>query len=105
MNYKGVVIDAGHGGSDGGAVGNGIVEKDFNLKAANYMYNRFRELGVPVAITRDDDTTLTRRERISAMTDTFGNDSRVIVLSNHLNAGGDDFYIRLLFYNLNLTCD
>ena len=23
----------------------------------------------------------------------------------HLNAGGDDFYIRLLFYNLNLTCD
>ena len=28
MNYKGVVIDAGHGGSDGGAVGNNIVEKD-----------------------------------------------------------------------------
>ena len=65
-----------------------LQEKDFNLKAANYMYERFRELGVPVAITRDDDTTLTRRERTSAMTDTFGNDSKVIVLSNHINAGG-----------------
>ena len=29
---KRVVIDAGHGGSDGGAVGNGIIEKDLNLE-------------------------------------------------------------------------
>ena len=25
-------------------------EKDLTLKAANYMYNRFKELGVPVAL-------------------------------------------------------
>ena len=31
MDYKGVVIDAGHGGSDGGASGNGILEKEYNL--------------------------------------------------------------------------
>ena len=29
---KKIVLDAGHGGSDGGAVGNGIVEKDLTLK-------------------------------------------------------------------------
>lgn len=52
------------------------------------MYNRFKELGVPVAITRDTDKTLTRNERLNTMRNTFGNDPNVIVLSNHINAGG-----------------
>lgn len=55
------------------------------------MYNRFKELGVPVAITRDSDETLSRTERLNTMTNTFGNDSKVIVLSNHINAGGAEF--------------
>lgn len=54
------------------------------------MYDRFRELGVPVAITRDDDSTLTRAERLNTMRNTFGNDSKVIILSNHINAGGGE---------------
>ena len=54
------------------------------------MYNRFKELGVPVAITRDTDKTLTRNERLNTMRNTFGNDPNVIVLSNHINAGGGD---------------
>ena len=52
------------------------------------MYDRFKELGVPVAITRSDDESLTRAERLRKMTNTFGNDSKVLVLSNHINAGG-----------------
>ena len=83
-----IVVDAGHGGSDPGAVSGNLREKDFNLKAANYMYNRFKELGVPVTITRNDDRTLSRAERLNTMRNTFGNDSKVIVLSNHINAGG-----------------
>ena len=90
MNGYRIVVDAGHGGSDPGAVSGNLREKDFNLKAANYMYDRFRELGVPVAITRDSDITLTRAERLNTMRNTFGNDSKVIVLSNHINAGGGD---------------
>ena len=92
MNNNGyrIVVDAGHGGSDPGAVSGNFIEKDFNLKAANYMYNRFKELGVPVAITRDYDETLTRAERLNTMRNTFGNDSKVIVLSNHINAGGGE---------------
>ena len=37
MNGKKIVIDAGHGGSDSGAVGNGIVEKELTLKIARYI--------------------------------------------------------------------
>ena len=85
-----IVVDAGHGGSDPGAVSGNLREKGLNLQAANYMYNRFKELGVPVAITRDTDKTLTRNERLNTMRNTFGNDPNVIVLSNHINAGGGE---------------
>ena len=84
-----VVVDAGHGGVDSGAVSGNLQEKDFNLQAANYMYNRFKELGVPVTITRDTDKTLSRQERINTMK-SLGTDPNVIVLSNHINAGGGE---------------
>ena len=61
----GVVVDAGHGGEDPGALGNGLKEKDLTLQAAQYMYRRLRELGVPTVITRDSDVTLGRNERVS----------------------------------------
>ena len=64
-------------------------EKDFTLEAANYMYNRFKELGVPVTITRDTDKTLSRQERINTMK-SLGTDPNVIILSNHINAGGGE---------------
>ncbi len=82
-----IVVDAGHGGNDPGAVSGNLREKDFTLQAANYMYNRFKELGVPVTITRDTDKTLTRNERLNTMR-SLGTDPNVIVLSNHINAGG-----------------
>jgi len=91
MNNNGyrIVVDAGHGGSDPGAVSGNLREKDLTLKAANYMYDRFKELGVPVAITRDSDTTLSRAERLNTMR-SLGTDFNVIVLSNHINAGGGE---------------
>ena len=39
-DYK-IIVDAGHVGEDPGAVSGNLKEKDFNLEAANYMYNRF----------------------------------------------------------------
>ena len=87
-NFAGVVIDAGHGGVDSGAKGNDILEKDFNLLISKYMYDRFKELGIPVYITRDSDITLNPTDRTSKVLSFFGNNPNVVVISNHLNAGG-----------------
>lgn len=89
-NLKGIVIDAGHGGTDSGAVGNGIIEKDLTLKIATYIANRLKELGLPVTLTRTDDTTLEPKNRVNKILSAYGNDPNVLVLSNHINAGGGD---------------
>ncbi len=86
-----VVVDAGHGGVDSGAVGNGIVEKDLNLLISNYMYNRFQELKIPVVATRTTDEELSPAARVSRIMDAYGNNKDVIVISNHINAGGQEF--------------
>lgn len=90
MALKGIVIDPGHGGEDPGASGNGIIEKDLNLDISKYMYERFKELGVPVTITRDDDETLSPTERVKRILAAYGNDPNVVVISNHINASGGD---------------
>jgi len=79
-----------HGGEDPGALGNGIVEKDYTLKISQYMYDRFKELGIPVKMTRTTDETVNPSERTKRVLDSFGNKDDVIVISNHLSAGGGD---------------
>lgn len=54
-----IVIDAGHGGMDGGAVGNtGLLEKDINLKVAVFLKEIAEKDGKTVIMTRDTDTSL-----------------------------------------------
>lgn len=88
-DYK-VVIDAGHGGDDPGSSGNGIIEKELTLKISQYMYDRLKELGIPVTMTRTTDETLNPTDRVNRILDAYGNNSNVIVVSNHINAGGGD---------------
>ena len=85
-----VVIDPGHGGTDAGATGNNLLEKDYNLLISKYMYDRFKQLDVPVAITRDSDTTLSPTDRVNTILNKFGNSSDVILISNHVNSGGGE---------------
>jgi len=89
VNYK-VVVDAGHGGLDPGAVGNEIIEKDLNLKISRYMHERLNELGIENSMTRTFDETLSPSERTKRIQNFYGNGSDVIVVSNHINAGGGD---------------
>ena len=85
-----IVIDAGHGGSDPGASGNGIIEKEYALKIAEYLNNRFKELGVSSVLVRSTDETLTPNERVNRILSAYGNRPDVLVISNHLNAGGGE---------------
>jgi LysM repeat protein len=89
MNYK-IVLDAGHGGDDPGASGNGIIEKDLTLEITKYLYDRFNDLGIPVKVTRLTDETISPTERVKRVLDAYGNNKNVIVISNHINAGGGD---------------
>lgn len=91
-----IVIDAGHGGDDPGASGNGIIEKDLTLKISQYMYDRFKDLGIPVKMTRTTDETISPTERVKRVLDAYGNSNDVIVISNHINAGGGEVLLHML---------
>ncbi|MDO4283249.1 MAG: LysM peptidoglycan-binding domain-containing protein [Clostridia bacterium] len=86
MNDFKVVVDAGHGGNDPGAVANGVREKDLTLEISQYMYERFRELGIPVTLTRSTDETVDSQERVRRILEAYGNNANVIVISNHINS-------------------
>lgn len=82
--------DTCHGGADPGAVSGNLKEKDLNLEAAQYMYKRLQELGIPSTIVRNTDETLERKERINRIMNAYGNSPDVIMISNHINAGGGE---------------
>lgn len=52
------------------------------------MYDRLKKLGIPVTMTRTTDETLNPTDRVNRILDAYGNNSNVIVVSNHINAGG-----------------
>lgn len=87
---KKVVIDAGHGGDDPGTIANGITEKDYTLKISNYIHNRLDEMGVPNEMSRTSDVMLSASDRPKKIQSFYGNGSDVLVVSNHINAGGGD---------------
>lgn len=54
-----IIIDAGHGGEDSGAVGaSGVLEKDLNLSVALEMKSALEEKGYTVVMTRTEDKML-----------------------------------------------
>ena len=62
-----VVIDPGHGGTDGGAVGvSGILEKDLNLEVGTLLAGELTRRGFDVIMTRTDDVMLDNGSSSSA---------------------------------------
>ena len=60
-----VVIDAGHGGNDTGAIDNGVKEKDINLAVAKRLQEDLQKKikGIKVIMTRSNDTFVTLQGR------------------------------------------
>lgn len=93
MNEKkvvGVVVDSGHGGTDPGAISGNLKEKELTLKASNYMYNRLKELGIPVVATKLTDENISRTERLKRANAAFNGNPNAILISNHINSGGGE---------------
>lgn len=113
MLGKVIVIDAGHGGMDGGAVSNsGIVEKDITLKISTTVEQLLVQAGAHVVMTRDADYDLAHPDtkKISRRkTEDLSNRLRVvresgtdIFISIHLNSiPGDRWRGAQTFYNPN----
>jgi N-acetylmuramoyl-L-alanine amidase len=109
LKVKRVVIDAGHGGDDPGAIGpSGVKEKDVTLKIARKVAERLKkELKMEVILTRDKDVFIPLEERTAianaAHADLFisihcnSNPNRRIygVESYYLNITDDNYAIRL----------
>jgi len=61
-----IVIDAGHGGRDGGAVGaSGTLEKALTLRTAEMLYHKLSNTGATVLMTRQDDRYIELHTRIA----------------------------------------
>lgn len=81
-----VVIDAGHGGRDPGASGDGFREKDVVLGLAQALRDALlAQGGIRVALTRDDDRFLVVEERFEIARE-LGAD---LFLSIHADSAGD----------------
>lgn len=80
-----VLVDAGHGGHDGGAVAHDIVEKNLSLDLARRVQRELEAAGVRVRLTRTSDVFISLDER-AAQTEKHAADAFVSV---HLNTDGD----------------
>ena len=104
-----IVIDAGHGGEDGGAVGvDGLLEKTVNLQIAEMLRDQLTVAGIENVMTREDDRLLydrtvdyrgrkkmlDLRARLNIVEDT----PEAVLVSIHLNAFSEAEYSGLQVY-------
>ena len=106
---KTIIIDAGHGGEDSGAVGvNGVLEKDLNLSISFILGELFANQGYTVIFTRTEDKLLyTPEQNIKGMRKVYDLKNRCIVanenpdailVSIHMNSFPDEKYSGLQVY-------
>ncbi len=97
-----VVVDAGHGGQDSGAIGpHGVREKDVTLSIARRLARRLEAAGFEVVLTRRDDRTLALEERTAIANAARGD----LFVSLHANAHPRRDRRGVETYYLNVTDD
>ena len=97
-NMVKIFIDAGHGGTDSGAIGNGLQEKNVTLQIANrvrdMLLNEYQNISVKMS--RTGDQTLSLKQRTD-MANAWGAD---FFLSIHINSGGGIGYEDFIYDKL-----
>ena len=106
-----IVLDAGHGGEDGGAVANNIIEKDINLSITKELAKIFKASGFNVVMTRNSDNMINTEgdsiasKKVSDMKnrlEIFNESDNNVVISIHQNKfPQEQYYGAQVFYSYN----
>ena len=83
--YYKVFIDAGHGGTDHGALGYGYRESDLNLQVAKKVESKLKSKGIDVKMSRSSDIFYSLSER-AEMANDYGADAFVSIHQNSAEA-------------------
>ena len=92
LSGKSIVLDAGHGGFDPGAIGSlGSREDEINLKVAEYLQSELENYGAQVIMTRSDQNALaeTKEEDMAERRRIITESGSDIVVSIHMNSFSD----------------
>jgi len=99
LRVKTIMLDAGHGGKDPGAISHGIKEKDINLKMVKILGRLLKGRGFRVLYTRTRDVFIPLEERTA-----LANSKKAdLFISIHCNANRDYRLRGLEVYYLNVT--
>ncbi|RKG65109.1 N-acetylmuramoyl-L-alanine amidase [Corallococcus sp. CA054B] len=102
LKVRRVVIDAGHGGHDSGAIGKaGTKEKDVALAISKKVADGLREKGLEVVLTRDDDTFIRLEDRAKLANEAHGD----LFISVHCNSAATHKLRGIETYTLNTSAD
>ena len=111
QNNVTIVLDAGHGGEDGGAVANNIIEKDINLSITKELAKIFKATGFNVVMTRNSDNMINTEgdsiasKKVSDMKnrlEIFNESDNNVVISIHQNKfPQEQYYGAQVFYSCN----
>lgn len=102
---KTVIVDAGHGGHNPGAVANGSIEADNNLAVALLLADKLAEAGAKVIMTRDTDRAVAQevsslREELQARVDIAEQNQGDLFVSIHSNSNeSTKVYGAMTFYH------
>ncbi|MBB5356639.1 N-acetylmuramoyl-L-alanine amidase [Anoxybacillus mongoliensis] len=89
-----IVLDAGHGGKDSGAVGNDLLEKNLTLNIVKQIGDILKDYdGVEIIYTRTDDRFIELSERAAIANRAGAN----FFLSVHINSGGGTGFESYIF--------
>ena len=102
LKVRRVVIDAGHGGHDSGAIGpTGVQEKDVSLAIAKRLAEILSAAGLEVLLTRDDDTFVRLEDRARMANEARGD----LFISVHCNSAASQKLRGVETYTLNTSSD
>ena len=85
LTVKTIMIDAGHGGKDPGAMGNGITEKEVTLALTRMLGERLQKQGFSVLYTRQNDSFVALDQRAVIA----NNKKADLFISLHVNSSTD----------------